>query len=267
MSFKKIPLAIGLLLAVNTAASQATLTLSHNGLGVYDSALNVTWTQDGNLLGTLETANYVTKSNLVTAIINANGGVIHDTPNYYDGSYQNYDGANGRAYSGVYQLTSADFYDNGAVTWWGAQAFVHYLNTIDYDGSSHWTLPTTPNNVASIGSNQTSSQLGELFYNELGGTAYSASGSIPTGPFSNATGGWSGTEYTGALNSIYQNDPQMAWGFSFYDGTQNPVYKVSIGIAWPVAPGNLGVSSVPLPGAFWLFAPVLAGFIGLQRRK
>ncbi|CCE21935.1 hypothetical protein [Methylotuvimicrobium alcaliphilum] len=50
----------------------------------------------------------------------------------------------------------------------GAKAFVNYLNNITYGGSNQWRLPSTGNNPQT-GFNQTDSELGQLFYSELGG--------------------------------------------------------------------------------------------------
>ncbi|QWF70736.1 DUF1566 domain-containing protein [Methylomonas paludis] len=242
MPHGKTLLTASLLFSLTSLNAQATLTTTAGGLGIYDSGLNATWTQDANLLGTWEGAYQSTSyTNIVTAIINASGGVIHDTPNAYD--------------NGTYTLTAADFGNGGTVDWWAGQAFVNYLDTQHYAGSSHWALPTTPDNDASIGYNQTSSQLGELFYNELGGTAGS---SIPSGPFSNVQASvyWSGTEYA--------STPYYAWNFNTYSGNQNYTSKLNQFYAWAVSPGN--VAAVPEPNIIWLFGTGLLGYLGLKRR-
>ena len=65
--------------------------------------------------------------NLVSEIIAAHGGVILDTPNFYD--------------NGTKTLTSADFNTiSGEMTWWGAQAWANNLNL---GGYTDWALPTT----------------------------------------------------------------------------------------------------------------------------
>ena len=252
----KTLLAASLVFGLASFSAQATLTSETvNGQNlVYDSGNNTTWTQDANLLGTWEGAYQSTSyTNIVTAIINASGGVIHDTPNYLDGSYNNYDGNNGRAYSGTYTLTTADFGSGGTVDWWAGQALVHYLDTQNYGGSSQWALPTQPDQ--NYGYNITNSQLGEFFYNELGGTAGS---SIPSGPFSNVQAYvyWSGTEYAA--------DPGYAWIFGTDYGYQDLNYKSTQFYAWAVSPGQ--VSAVPELGEVWLFGTGLLGLLGLKRR-
>jgi hypothetical protein len=254
MFFGKKLLAAGALFSLTTLNAQATLTINANGLGVYDSGLNATWTQDANLLGTLE-ANTISQNgndrSLITAIINASGGVIHDTPNYYDGSYNYYDGNYGLTYSGTYALTAADFGSGGTVDWWAGQAYVHYLDTINYGGSNQWALPTQSDQNGSF--NNTNSQFGELFYSELFGVA---GGSVPSGPFSNVQSYayWSGTE-----NAFY---PSLACSFYTCNGLYYN-YKYTQLYTWAVSPGQL--SAVPVPSSVWLFVTSLLGLLGLKR--
>ncbi|QWF69624.1 DUF1566 domain-containing protein [Methylomonas paludis] len=241
MQHGKILLTVTMMFGLASLNAQATLTTTVGGLGIYDSGINSTWTKDANLLGTLEGA-YGSNSynNIVTAIINANGGVIHDTPNNID-------------LTGTYTLTTDDFADGGLVDWWAGQAFVNYLNTINYGGSSHWALPSSN----AVYGYDNGSQLGELFYNELGGISGSY---IPRGPFSNVQqtyAYWSGTEHA----SI----PDISWFFYTYNGEQNYGYKNDQFYAWAVSPGN--VASVPEPNIIWLFATGLLGFLGLKRRS
>jgi hypothetical protein len=229
----KTLLAASLVFGLASFNAQATLTSETvNGQNlVYDSGNNTTWTQDANLLGTWEGAYQSTSyTNIVTAIINASGGVIHDTPNGYD--------------NGTYNLTAADFGSGGTVDWWAGQALVHYLNTQNYGGSSQWALPTQPDQ--NYGYNITNSQLGELYYNELNALAYPGTngssygilhdGSYNTsgnaGPFANAQtyAYWSGTEYA--------SNPNNAWNFNTNNGNQNNNNKNNQIYAWAVSPGE-----------------------------
>jgi hypothetical protein len=105
------------------------------GLGVYDTALNITWTQNSKLLGALESSQGY--NTIVSAVIAADP-VIYDTPNWY---FSN-NGVGPYVYdNGTYNLSVSDFIIGGQVDWWGAQAFMAYLNAIDYDGSKQWRLP------------------------------------------------------------------------------------------------------------------------------
>jgi len=262
-------LAAGLLLNLTTLTAEAALA-PYSSAGqslVYSSVSDVTWTGDANLLCSLITSQGY--NNVVNAIIAASP-VITDTPNYYDGSYNNYDGENSRPYSGTYSITAGDFSANGLVSWFGAQAFVGYLNTINYAGSQQWALPSAGANPQG-GFNQTGGQFGQLYYNELDALAYPGTngsdygilhdGSYETygnaGPFANAQTStyWSGTEYAPS--------PESTWVFNTDIGVEHTPSKLARLYAWAVSPGQ--VSAVPVPGAVWLFGTGLLGLLGLKR--
>ncbi|MGD0959274.1 MAG: DUF1566 domain-containing protein [Methylomonas sp.] len=242
MQYKKPLLAAGVLFSITTINAQAQLSSIDNGLGVYDSALNATWTSDANLLGTMENTNGY--NTMVQDIIKASP-VVHDTPNSYD---------NGG--SGIYNLSASDFHSGGTVDWWAAQAFVNYLNSTDYGNSTHWALPTSD---AVVGYNDTGSQLGELFYNELGGTSGNA---IPSSNhFTNEQdlGYWSGTEYASGSSD--------AWYFNNNNGLQfGSVLKYNQNNVWLVSPGDVvATTAVPEPGMVWLFLTGI-GLLNFKRR-
>jgi len=75
-----------------STGAQASLEARTGGM-VYDIVNKITWAADANLFKTQAASN----ANLVTEIIAANGRVIYNTPNSYDGE------------TGIYYLTSADF--------------------------------------------------------------------------------------------------------------------------------------------------------------
>src|ERR1700693_2381010 len=56
---------------------------------------------------------------------------------------------------------------DGLMTWADAQSWITSLNTANYLGFNDWRLPTT--SVTCFGYNCTGSEMGHLFYNELGG--------------------------------------------------------------------------------------------------
>ncbi len=149
--------------------------------------------------------------------------------------------------------------------------------------TSSWRLPTTVDGIweygydgtTTAGYNITSSEMGHLFYDELGNTGHrNTDGSyntIPdapdyflqnTGDFNNlvASWYWSGTEY-----ADYTDD---AWRFPMYfGGGQGIGDEVNGGYGLAVRSGQVSASSVPEPGTVFLLGLGLLGFSGLSRRK
>jgi hypothetical protein len=261
---------LAMLLTVATSA-KAELIAVDGGLGIYDTVNNVTWTSDANLMATQEASYSGGPAAYVAAVIAASGGVVHDTPNsIFDPS-------------GTYTLSMSDFSTTGgAMTWWGAQAWVHYLNVIDYGGSSQWALPTTVDSESSVGypnglpgttnsfANipQSTGQLAQLFYGNLGqvpgspisithNSAYALFSNVPTmDPFF-----WSGTEFSG----YPENLGYYAWSFDSDSGIQTGSGKNFRYYSLAVSAGELG-SPVPLPAAAWLLLSGLGG-LNLMRRR
>ena len=223
-----------------SSGAQASLVARAGGM-VYDDVNKITWASDANLFQTQAASN----ANLVSEIIAANGGVINDTPNPYD------------VYTGIYNLSSADFNTTtGAMTWFGAQA---WANNLTLGGVTGWSLPSTP--VKATGYNVTSSQMGDLFYNQLGvsdGYSIATSTNPNYSLFTNVQSYvyWSGSEYAPV--------PGYAWSFGTNYGYQDDDIKGDQLYAWAVRPGD--VAAVPVPGAFWLFGSAMVGLMGLKRR-
>lgn len=243
-------LAVGILLCTTALNTHAALT-SYTGAGgvglVYSSVSDITWTQEANLFKTL----YDADNTLVSQIAEV-------TPTYND------------SYYGLQTIDVGDFNANdSSMTWWGALAFVNYLNDINYGGSSQWRLPSVGSNPQ-FGINETGSEQGQLYYNELNRLAYpgtngsdygilgdgSFKSSGSAGPFSNAqtSSYWSGAEY-----APY---PEIVWIFGTYNGFQGSANKGIQLYAWAVSPGQ-----VPLPSAAWFMGIGLLGLLGLKRRE
>lgn len=150
MSLKKAILAASILSVSLNGNAALTSYTGAGGVGlVYSSDSNVTWAQDANLFKTLYDAN----NHLISQIVSV-------TPRYNDQGY------------GVEQIEVKNFdTSTGKMDWWGAKAFVNYLNSIKYGGNDYWRLPTAGNNPQ-WGYNQINSELGQLYYNDIDALAY-----------------------------------------------------------------------------------------------
>jgi hypothetical protein len=163
---------------------------------------------------------------------------------------------------------------DGFMTWNNAVAWADQL---EYQGYKDWRLPTTVDGpyvfgydgTTTGGYNITSSEMGYMYYVNLGNLGYIATdgtnpqpgwGLTNTGPFNNLQPNlyWSGTEYG--------SSPGDAWVFYLYNGSQSNVYKDG-GIyqcAWAVRPGDS--APVPVPPAVYLLGSGLIGIMGIRRK-
>ena len=143
-----------------------------------------------------------------------------------------------------------------------------------------WRLPTvSPINghslqkdfafdgTSEIGINITSpgSELSHLFYVSLNNIANSAS--IDVGPFINvvtteAFGDW----YWTSTNYPYSGN-ETKYYFDFAIGAQNASGLGLKQFAWPVRNGDVGPTTVPLPGCGWLATYTLACLAARRRSK
>jgi len=124
-----------------------------------------------------------------------------------------------------------------------------------------WRLPSAGANPQS-GYNQTTSEMGDLFYNELGLSAYppyTTTEQLNATSFDNliAFCYWSGAEDAG--------NPGDAWHFDLDDGVQGGHYEG--GSCYGLAVRSGQVSAVPIPGAIWLLGSGLAGVVALGKRR
>jgi hypothetical protein len=178
------------------SAAQAQLAATAGGQAVYDSEKNITWLANANLAATQKFG--------VTAI--------------------NPDGSMGYT---------------------AAQKWIAAMNAAAYLGSSRWAMPTTaiPDDgcsqnpkTSSFGYGCTGSQLGDLYYDKLGGTKGSTIGLTHNSSFSLFTNFqpylyWSGTKWENVRNS--------AFTFSFGNGFQGTNVFVNAMYVIAVAPGKI----------------------------
>lgn len=154
---------------------------------------------------------------------------------------------------------------SGLMTWDQAVAWAASLNSgSGFAGLTGWRLP---NAVPSCGINYncTNSEMGHLYYTELGNPAGSMTPNI--GPFTNVDYtyySWLGTEYA--------PDTTQAWDFQF-SGFQATLLKDGSdgsNCAWAVRPGARTLSTpVPAIGTVGLIILGAAGLIiiGIRHRK
>ncbi len=152
---------------------------------------------------------------------------------------------------------------DGAMTW---QSAVNWAASLSYAGFDDWRLPSTavPDATCatpppSFGVNCTNSELGHMYYTELGGTVHDPLGPHPApgpGPFTNLQGDgyWSGTEF----------DATDAYVLNFgYSGAQAADNKTIGYFAWAVRDGD----PVPVPATAWLFVTGLIALAARARRR
>jgi hypothetical protein len=233
----------GLSLALVALTARASLIPIDGGRIVQDTANDTQWVSDANLFKTLANAGGDPAA-FVHEVIAAAGGVIDDTPCQWDTP----------TYSGHYSLTVADFSPGtGHLNWYGAQAFIAYLNSIRYLGHADWRQPVTVVSFDYDGFTLTgtapgdilpaSGELSELFYTELGAR-------YANGDYLNSVNGYAALFHNLEDSYNYATegsaDPGTAGLFLF--GFTANVPKIGgnkdAAFAWPVRYGRASVTEL-----------------------
>jgi len=111
---------------------------------------------------------------------------------------------------------------------------ISWASSLTFAGYTGWRLPVTYQNAAGGGGYNSTSEMGDLYYNELGNTA---------GSFTNANSFFNIMEYWYWTSTDFAPDPNFAMGFSFRDipgsilneaGYEATPYKPADTYAWLV---------------------------------
>jgi hypothetical protein len=157
-----------------------------------------------------------------------------------------------------------------------------YYDSVRDQTLTGWRLPTAvygayvygTDGTTTGGYNITTSEMGHLYYTELGNKGYyDVSGNVQSdyglstnSPFSNLQ------PYYYWTDTAVQNSAGHYWVFNFTDGNQ--LAAVANGTdfggngyyALAVRSGDVVASTVPIPGAVWLLGSGLIGLIGIRRK-
>ena len=165
-----------------------------------------------------------------------------------------------------YSMTSG--YDSDGLMNW--QEAMDWANTLSFAGHSDWRLPPADISCGvdpyTWAYNCINSEMGHIFYTELGGTASShihTSTDPDVALFSNMEHFvyWLSTEY---VQDYRQWCTNCSWTFGFDSGDQNNHGKSSGAYAWAVRDGD--VTPVPEPTTMLLLASGLVGLVWFRRK-
>lgn len=172
-----------------------------------------------------------------------------------------------------YAVTSGYSVD-GLLTWSEAMSWVQGLDINGYGG---WRLPTITTHYDYLCYDEDYCE--DIFYADGGdlnllsnlrlGNVQGSSELVNTGPFTNVV--YLGGNYWTETEHWYSN---LAWTAHFldqYGSGSSALKETDMHYAWVMQAGDIGapvaISSVPLPGAIWLFGGGLVALLGLRRSR
>jgi hypothetical protein len=159
----------------------------------------------------------------------------------------------------------------GNMTWDQASIWITSLNTLSIGGVTGWRLPTALNylngSYPAYGYNVTESELGHLYYEELGNSADMYNNStLITGPFTNLQ---SVNYWTSTTDAKWAGTPGKAFAFSFITGGQGTASMdlVASYSVLAVHAGDISAAShTPIPGAILLLGPGLVCLAVIRKK-
>ncbi len=161
---------------------------------------------------------------------------------------------------------TSGFDADGQMTWADANAWAADLTV---GGGTDWRLPRALNTDGTgpcRGFNCTGSEIGHLFYTELGVTLGNSI-LISVDPDLNLFSNIQSDTYWFAEQDM--DNTQLAWHFFLNFGLQSSGNKNGLEFAWAVHPGDIGATVIPIPlsGTILLIGLGFIGFIHRSRLR
>jgi len=212
---------------------------------------------------------FVVSSSSHAALYDRGNGLIYDDVLnitwMQDANYAQTSGYAAANAVGSLNSGSTNLQADGRMGW---DAAITWADQLKYGGYGDWRLASSGSSPT-IGYNITNSELGHMFYNNLGNTAgNSIYGNVSFSDMAASGGAESFLNVQGYiywLGEEYAPNTDAAWAFNNYDGYQYNPIKNDSRYSWAVRDGD--VSTVPVPAAASLFGSALAGLLVARRKN